>query len=206
MKDNQALKETYNRIAKDWNNDHTGDKWWLEGVDAFLSLLPKGSSILDVGCGGGYKTNYMIEKGFKAEGIDFSEGMIRDAKTKFTNINFEVFDIYDFDQYTKKFDAIFCQAVLLHIPRKKIVEVLKKMKSKINDGGLLYIAVKEKKLNGVEEEIKKENDYGYEYERFFSYYTLYELRKYFKDVGIEIIYEKIINSGRSNWINLIGRK
>ena len=78
--DNTNLKNTYNKIAEEWVKDHDKDTWWQEGTDAFLSLLPKGSTVLDVGCGGGIKTKYIADKGFKAAGIDFSEEMIKVAK------------------------------------------------------------------------------------------------------------------------------
>ncbi|MEK7459627.1 MAG: class I SAM-dependent methyltransferase [Patescibacteria group bacterium] len=203
---NQVLKKTYNKIAKDWNSDHLRDDWWIEGADIFSSFLPKDSFVIDIGCAGGYKTEYLKQKGFSIEGIDFSEGMIYDAKKKFPNIDFKVFDVYDLDNLDKTYDGIFCQAVLLHIPKKNVFGILEKMKKRLKNSGLLYIAVKEKKENGVEEEIKKEDDYGYEYERFFSYYSLDELKKYFKDLDMEIVYESVVNSGRSNWINIIVKK
>lgn len=204
--DNDELKITYNKIAKDWNNDHKEDTWWIGVADDFLSLLSPNATILDIGCGGGYKTKYIKDKGFQAEGIDFSEEMIRDAKENFPDITFEVVDLYDLEKFPKTFDGIFAQAVLLHIPKKRIVEVLKKLKSKLNKGGLLYVAVKEARDSSVEEEIKKENDYGYEYERFFSYFNINELKNYFKDIDLEVVSEKIITSGKTNWINVVGRK
>lgn len=206
MEENKDLKDTYNKIAKDWVNDHVGDSWWVEGTDIFLSLLTKGASILDAGCAGGYKVKYMTDKGFNVEGIDFSESMIKEAKDRFPDLNFEVFDIYNLDKYPKTFDAIFSQAVLLHIPKKRILEVLEKMKSRLNEGGLLHISLKEIKDKKIEEEVRKENDYGYEYERFFSYYTLEEIEEYFKQVGLDVISKRVTDSGRSNWINIVGRK
>jgi len=206
MKDNKDLKNTYNKIANDWCKDHKGDDWWIPGADAFINLLAKGSKVLDVGCGGGYKTKYLQDKGLDASGVDFSEGMIDCAKEKFPNIKFNVLDLYDFDTLNEKFDGIFAQAVLLHIPKIDIFNILEKMKSKLKDGGLLYIAVKEIKNIGIEEEVKKENDYGYEYERFFSYFTRDEILNYFKKLSLEIVYDNTLNSGRSNWINIIGKK
>jgi len=41
----------------------------------------------------------------------------------------------------------------------------------------LYIAVREKRPGRVEEEIKNESDYRYPYQRFFSYFTLDEIKK-----------------------------
>ncbi len=57
------LKSTYNRIAEDWIKDHDRDTWWYEGTDKFLSLLPKGANILDVGCAGGIKSRYLTDNG-----------------------------------------------------------------------------------------------------------------------------------------------
>jgi hypothetical protein len=57
-----------------------------------------------------------------------------------------------------------------------------------------------------DEEIVKESDYGYEYERFFSYFTLGELKKYLMEVGIKVIYENVVSSGDTNWIQIIGKK
>jgi len=206
MENNNDLKNTYNKIAKLWNGDHIVDTWWFTGSDKFLSLLPEGASVLDVGCAGGYKTNYIKSKGFDVEGVDFSEEMIKEAKEKVPDVSFSVCDAYDLDTINKTYDGIYCQAMLLHIPKKDIFSILEKMKNRLNIGGFLYIAVKEKRQNGVEEEIKTENDYGYEYERFFSYFTIDELKSYFNDLGMEVVYEDIVSSGRANWINLIAKK
>ncbi len=106
----------------------------------------------------------------------------------------------------KTFDGIFAQAVLLHIPKARIMEVLEKLKSKLNKGGLLYIAVKGIKDDGVEENTSQENDYGYSYERFFSYYSPEELKSYLQKLNIELVWEKTFKSGKTDWLQVIGRK
>lgn len=206
MKNNEELKKTYNKIAKEWNGDHIVDTWWFTGSDKFLSLLPHGASILDIGCAGGYKTSYINSKGFDVEGVDFFEEMIKEAKEKFKDINFRVLDVYDLDSLNKTYDGIYCQAMLLHVPKKDIFSILEKMKNKLKNDGFLYITVKEKRENGADEEIKKENDYGYEYKRFFSYFDIDELKNHFNNLGMKVVYEDVVSSGRANWINLIAQK
>ncbi len=56
------LKSTYNKIAKDWMEDHHGDTWWINGIDKFISLLQPGDSILDVSCGAGEKSKYFTNR------------------------------------------------------------------------------------------------------------------------------------------------
>ncbi len=199
------LKDTYNKIAKDWVTDHNNDTWGEGGTDVFLSYLNKESKILDAGCGGGVKTRHMKEKGFKnVKGIDFSEGMIDVAKQSSSDISFEVADLYTIET-EEKFDGIFMQAVLLHFPKKHVLQILTRVKEKLNSGGVLYVAVKEVK-NNEEENMRVENDYGYEYERFFSYFTFPELEEYFKQLGMEILWQKNIFAGKANWLQIIARK
>lgn len=200
------LKSTYNKIAEDWVKDHNKDDWWQGGTDTFLSYLPKGASILDVGCGGGIKSKYIANKGYKVTGIDFSEKMIEIAKRELPDLYFDVVDVYELDKYSKTFDGIFAQAVLLHIPKAKVMDVLIKMKGRLNPSGLLYIAVKGVKDDGIEEGITKESDYGYEYERFFSYFSLEELKDYITKLDMELVWAGSTGSGRANWHQVIGKK
>ncbi|OGZ73105.1 MAG: hypothetical protein A2908_01055 [Candidatus Staskawiczbacteria bacterium RIFCSPLOWO2_01_FULL_38_12b] len=204
------LKDTYNKIAESWHKDHSSDDWWQEGTDKFVSLLKQGSSVLDVGCGGGTKSKYLIGKGLKVLGVDFSENLVEIAKREVPEGRFLVMDINNVDTLEESFDGIFMQAVLLHIPKKEAEGIIKKAVGKLNSGGYLYIAVKEKIEGGVDEETKTDNDYGYEYERFFSYFTLDEFKEYFKNVGLEMVYENVMPPSRtarkSNWMQVIGKK
>ena len=202
------LKETYNRIAEDWHRDHSHDDWWVEGTDIFIKELPLGAHILDVGCGSGVKSKYLINHGFKVIGIDISDKLLEIAKREVPKGEFREFSMYDLDAMTETFDGVFAQASLLHIPKKDAGGVVKKMANRLVPGGALYIAVKEIRENQPEEETVKENDYGYEYERFWSYFTMTELEQYLTDAGLKII-SKLRNpnpSGKTIWIQIIGQK
>lgn len=106
----------------------------------------------------------------------------------------------------KKFDGIFMKASLLHIPKSDAQDVIKKIINKLKKGGYIYVAVKGKWESGVDEEIKKENLYGDDFERFFSYYTVDEIKNYFINLGLEIVYEESAISGKTNWIQVVGKK
>ncbi|MBS3903417.1 MAG: class I SAM-dependent methyltransferase [Anaplasmataceae bacterium] len=200
------LQETYNKIAKDWQNDHQDDTWWQEGTNHFISLLNPGDEVLDVGCGTGVKAGYLSDRGLRVTGIDFSEGMIKVARNKHPEINFMILDIKNIQQLDRTFDAIFAQASLLHISKAEVQEVVKGFVTHLKLNGYLYVAVKEKREGGVDEEVKKENDYGYDYERFFSYFTPEEAAILMQNAGLEVVYQKVECSGNTNWIQIIGHK
>jgi len=200
------LRETYNRIAEDWHKDHKQNNWWVEGTNKFVSLLKPNSLVLDAGCGAGTESKYLIDKGLKIVGIDFSDKLIEIAKREAPTGNFFVMDINEADKLTEKFDGIFMQAVLLHIPKKDAEKTINKLLGVLKPGGYLYIAVKEKKIGGADEEIKTENDYGYPYKRFFSQFTLGEIKNLIKKTGLEISYENVTPFGHTRWIQVIGKK
>lgn len=200
------LKDTYNLIAEDWYKDHQKDDWWIPGTDKFISFLRPGSNILDVGCGAGVKSDYLIKKGFKVTGIDFSDQMIGIAGREVKTGDFLVKDIKEPLLLDRQFDGVFAQAVLLHISRQEMTQVLKNILEPLKPGGYFYAAVKEVKPDRPEEGMLKENDYGYEYERFFSYYGAEELKQYLSDAGLKIVYQDVVSSGKTNWIQMIGQK
>jgi 2-polyprenyl-3-methyl-5-hydroxy-6-metoxy-1,4-benzoquinol methylase len=208
--ENQDLKATYNKIADSWHVDHQGDNWWQAGTDTFAGYLKPGQSVLDVGCGGGTKSRYLIDKGLKVTGVDFAENLLNIAKKEVPEATFKVMDINDLDKLEGSFDGIFMQAVLLHIPKKDAAGILRKAVQKLNSGGYLYIAVKEKIPGGLDEEIKTDNDYGYEYQRFFSYFSLEDFQEYFKNISLEMVYKDVMPPSRtarkSNWLQVIGQK
>lgn len=200
------LKDTYNLIAEDWHRDHQKDDWWVEGTDKFVSFLSTGVRVLDVGCGSGVKAKYLSNKGVKVVGLDLSDKMIEIARREVSEAEFIVGDMAQLANVEGEFDGIFMQASLLHIPKAEAPKVLASLNAKLKKGGYFYVGVKALMPGAPEEEIEKENDYGYEYERFFSYYSLDELRGYFKDLDLEIVRELVASSGKRPWIQVIGRK
>ncbi len=193
-----VTKETYEKIADGWMESHQSDTWWIDGTDAFASLMSSGARVLDVGCAGGVKAEYLVGKGLDVVGIDYSENMIGIAKRRVPKAVFYLMDMRDIDSSLGLFDGIFMQASLLHIPKKEVFSTLMRMRSVLNPEGCLYIAVKVLKPGSPEEEMKVEDGDS----RFFSYFTMDELRGYMKDLDFDIRYEK----SEGIWLQIIGQE
>lgn len=200
------LRETYNTIAEDWHKDRQSDTWWIASTAAFAALFKPGNHILDVGCGGGTKSKYFIDKELSVTGIDFSDMMIEIAKREVPRGTFHVMDLANIAELDGDFDGVFLQAVLLHIPKSQIRARLDAVLRKIKPGGYIYISVKKVRPGGPEEEFKTDDDLGYTFQRFFSYYQPEELKSMLQELGCTMCYEQIAPSGRTEWINVIARK
>lgn len=203
-----ALQATYNRIAKDWAREHKNDfqQWWMPITEKFASLFQKGDIILDVGCGPGTFSRALDELGLHVIGVDFSERMIAIARGNSPRGVFFIMDARNIGMMNVYFDGIFVHAVLLHFPKKEIREMLRIFRENLRPGGYLYLGVKERKPGQAEEEVKQEENYGYSYDRPFSYFTLDELRGILEDLGFSSCSPTFVVTNDTRWIQIIARK
>ena len=65
------------------------------------------STILDLGCGTGFKLDHLHRAGYRCTGVDYLEGMVAYARTEYPGIGFEVGDIRDL-RLGRTFDVITC--------------------------------------------------------------------------------------------------
>lgn len=95
---------------------------------------------LEIGCGTGKNTEWLITKGEDILSIDLSEEMLQIAKQKISNENvtFLKFDINNEWNFTnQKFDLIVCSLVLEHI--ENIERIFQLMNQHLLPGGTIYI-------------------------------------------------------------------
>jgi len=77
-------------------------------------LFP-GARVLDAGCGPGYVAACAKLLGAEVEGIDFSDCMVRLAKTQFPDIEFSLADVEDLPARDETFDMVLSNIVLFHV-------------------------------------------------------------------------------------------
>lgn len=68
----------YERHAREWDADRRNNGWndkpWL---DSFIGALPKGATVLDLGCGSGSPVAlHMIERELRVTGVDASPTLV----------------------------------------------------------------------------------------------------------------------------------
>lgn len=197
----------YNTIADEYakNIEHYLSE---KERDDFLSLVPPGGSILDLGCAAGRDSRYFSSKGFKVIGVDLSEKLLAIAKKKSPEIDFRKEDIRALDFPENSFDATYASAVLLHLKRRELVPVLKNLHAFLKSDGLLYVQVKE---GTGDADVAEKLSSGHA--RHFTYYSLEDLKTAMLDAGffVEKIYSfnelDLSPDGRDLvWISCFARK
>lgn len=117
----------------------------LVEVPYVLELLGdvRGKRVLDTGCGGGFYSLWLDEKGAKVLGVDGSEEMIKIAKEKASrkmrDTRFSVGDVTDLRIEDGAFDMVLSTLVLMEV--KKLDRAVSELVRVTKNGGSIVVSV-----------------------------------------------------------------
>lgn len=112
-------------------------------TDKYLARLTSGQRVLDIGCGNGKLVSGLPE-GVIYTGTDFSKTLLLEAEKLYSGHDFRLGNVVESAHWAQlgKYEAIFCVAVLHHIPDKEQqLYVLKQVKQHLSKDGFLYLTV-----------------------------------------------------------------
>ena len=109
-------------------------------LDAYVSMLPPGGSVLDWGCGSGRDSKALRELGFSVTSTDGSAAMCVEALSATgTIVRHETFqELSESDCY----DGIWACASLLHVHPEELPAILALAANALKPGGVLYCSFK----------------------------------------------------------------
>lgn len=199
--DTHTLKSTYEKIADDYHADHAGDTWDDDYIEIFSQMVGTGANVLDLGCGPGIETKKLVNKGLIVSGLDLSDKLLEIARKNNPTVEFTEGDMRRLPYADGQFDGVFAKASLLHIPKSDILEVLSEISRVLKPKGVFHAAVKQ----GEGEKEETEDDYGYAYTRFFSYWSPDEFHRLLTESGFTITKADILKRSFT-WIRVIAVK
>jgi ubiquinone/menaquinone biosynthesis C-methylase UbiE len=217
-----ALKETFDTIAPHF--DITRYKPWPESK-RFISTLPKGSTVLDLGCGNGRNSIYLAKEGMEVVGIDFSRGLIKIAKNKIEwkqveeNVNLIEGDIDSLPLKDESVDAVLYIATLHHLPTpSERLESLLEVKRCLKPGGSALVSAWAQEQDKFREELERSKEIqeegfefgdislpwkmkeGRELQRYYHLFSKKEFEELIKECGLEV--KKIFFSADNHYAEL----
>lgn len=108
---------------------------------AFISALPEGAHVLDLGCGPGTSARHMAQAGCMVDAIDASAAMIAQA-APLTGVRAWQAGFDDIAG-TALYDGVWANFSLLHASRADMPRHLRAIHTALKPGGVFHIAVKE---------------------------------------------------------------
>lgn len=175
----------YNSVAEDFR-EGTRDHDVSQNIEALLRHIQAEPplTILDFGCGPGRDLQTFTRMGHLAIGLDGSQEFARMARE---DSGCEVWqqDFLQLDLPVARFDGIFANAVLFHVPLQVLPQVLRQLHDTLKPGGVLFSS-----------NPRGDNREGWNGPRYGSYHDLeawrglltaagfVELEHYYRPVGL----------------------
>ncbi|WP_120502087.1 bifunctional 2-polyprenyl-6-hydroxyphenol methylase/3-demethylubiquinol 3-O-methyltransferase UbiG [Roseovarius sp. EL26] len=163
-------------------------------LETFVSSLPKGSHILDLGCGPGFASAFMAQAGHHVTATDASAQMVAMA-AKHTNVTAHVASFDDITG-TNLYDGIWANFSLLHAPRPDMPCHLAALRQVLKPGGLFHIGMKTG--TGMHRDALG---------RMYTYYTADELHGLLKLAGFTPFFsttgrDKGLDGTLADWVTI----
>lgn len=162
----------YNDVAEDFR-EGTRDHDVSQNIDALLRNItgPAPFHILDFGCGPGRDLQTFTALGHIATGLDgserFAEMARQDSGCEVLHQNF-----LELNLPAERFDGIFANASLFHVPLQELPRVLRKLNAALKPGGVLFSS-----------NPRGSNQEGWTGERYGSFHDLESWSAYLIEAG-----------------------
>lgn len=161
---------------------------------AFIAAVPKGSLVLDLGCGPGRSAAVMAQAGLAVDAMDASDEMVALAgRHPGVSARTATFDDLTADAV---FAGVWANFSLLHAPRADFPRYLSAIHRALTPGGVLMIGMK-----------LGEGEARDKIGRFYTYYTEPDLSRHLAEAGFTLI-DSTRGSGSgldgtlSDWISI----
>ena len=153
-----------------WSSKHRKDDILIK----FISMLPKKSKILDLGCGAGHDSLYFVSKEFSVTALDASQKIL-ETIPKHPNIEIINSDFISFKN-KKNFSGIWSSFSLQHIKKIYLLSTVQFLEKHLLQQGIFYI--------GIHEGNKELRD---SLGRYYCYYEEVEILDYLDKAGFKLI-------------------
>jgi 2-polyprenyl-3-methyl-5-hydroxy-6-metoxy-1,4-benzoquinol methylase len=136
----------FNKFANEYQAKFMEFSLYNDSYDLFCdSIQTSNASILDVACGPGNITRYLLQKrsDFNIIGIDLAPKMLELAKLNNPAAQFRLSDGRDLLKLKRKFDGIMCGFLFPYLSEDECVQFISNAAKTLNTNGVLYISTME---------------------------------------------------------------
>jgi SAM-dependent methyltransferase len=164
-------------------------------------VLPRGSDVLDLGCGCGVPDARLLSERFRVTGVDISDVQISRAKRLVPGARFLRADMTEVRFRPDTFAGIVCLYALIHVPLDEQRPLLDRMHRWLQPGGVVLLTTGEEAFTGVEK-----NWLGSNAAMYWSHADAEAYERWLADAGFEVLRRTHVPEGESGHALFLARK
>lgn len=136
----KIVEEGYDRIGQRYAEDLGASRQDLRShhISYLVNALPRGSNLLDLGCGAGTPTTKRLAEHFTVTGVDISQRQIDRARRAVPDATFIRSDITSLHMPPCSFDAVTAFFSIIHVPRHEQPDLIDSIAAWLRPNGLFF--------------------------------------------------------------------
>ncbi len=136
-----SIRDVYDRQAEAYDRNRSRSFFEARWLTRFGDALPRKGKVLDLGCGAGQPiAAWLIAEGFTYTGVDFSDAMLKIARTRWPDGDWRTADMRTFD-LGETFDGLVAWNSFFHLTPDEQRACLPQMAKHLSPGGRLLVTV-----------------------------------------------------------------
>jgi len=137
----ENIKKYYDAEAELRNSKSVKVDWKVRVRGKFCELAKQENkkSLLELGAGAGYDSQFFMDNGLNVVAVDLSSEMVKNCREK--SIEAYELDFYNLSSLDRKFDCVYAINTLLHVPKSDLCHVFDEINLVLETGGLFYMGL-----------------------------------------------------------------
>jgi len=194
---NEAVRSGWDRVSyryrpRNASSDCFGhlERDYRAWLDPIGKALPRGSPVLDLGCGNGIPAARVLASRFRVTGVDISDVQVRRARRLVPRARFVRADLGEVEFPLGSFAAVVCLYSLIHVPREQHRALLRKVAGWLVPGGWFLATLGHSAYEG-----REAGWLGSDAPMLWSHYGAATYRRWLGAEGFRIVREEFIPEG-----------
>ena len=161
--------------------DDPRDDWCGE----LLERLPRGATVVELGCGGGTPETRALAERFRLTGVDLSAAQLARARRRVPGAAYLHADLTTVEFPPRSVDAVASFYVLNHVPRELLAPLFARIHAWLRPGGLLLTTLGASDLPGWTGDFLGAPSY-------FAGFEPDENRRLLREAGFELLRDEVV--------------
>jgi len=145
MDKSEKAVSVFDKRAQDYQSRFMDVSHYGDTLDRFSAKLQPNATILELACGPGNVTRYLLDKrpDLKITGTDLSPNMLALARKNNPEAHFRLLDIRAIGKMEQSFDGVVCGFGLPYLSKTEAFDFIGKLSKILNPKGMVYLSTME---------------------------------------------------------------